>query len=80
MKYTVEITEEKMVIKFIDKSGREYINTWVVKGPGWTGTLEPKSIDDQMEESERFTFDDNLLEAIYGGDLDDIWEAIRNQY
>lgn len=77
MKYTVEITEGKMVKKFIDEDGTEYVNTWVVKGPGWTGTLETYSIDDQMEGSDSY-FDDKLLEAIDDGDLDEIWKIIRS--
>lgn len=74
MKYTIEITPEKMVKKFIDDDGKEYVNTWVVKSPCCTGTLE-KSMDDQMEEADRY--DDELLEAIYDEDLDDIWREIR---
>lgn len=75
MKYTVEITKNKMVKKFIDDEGKEYTNTYVVKGPGHTGTLE-KAMDDQMEDEEKFS--DELLEAIYDEDLDDIWREIRN--
>lgn len=30
MKYTVEITKNKMIKKFIDDEGKEYINTWAV--------------------------------------------------
>jgi hypothetical protein len=75
MKYTVEITEDKMVKKFIDDEGKEYVNTWVVKGPGHTGTLEA-AMDDQMEEANKFN--EELLEAIYDEDLGDIWKVIRN--
>ncbi|AKA68520.1 hypothetical protein [Clostridium scatologenes] len=75
MKYTIGITPEKMVKKFIDDDGKEYVNTWVVKGPGKTGTLEP-AMDDQMEETGKF--DEELLDAIYEENIDDIWEAIRD--
>jgi hypothetical protein len=75
MKYTVEITEDKMVKKFIDDEGKEYVNTWVVKGPGHTGMLEA-AMDDQMEEANKFN--EELLEAIYDEDLGDIWKVIRN--
>lgn len=75
MKYTVEITKDKMVKKFIDDEGKEYINTWVVKGPGFTGTLE-SAMDIQMEEEDRF--EEDLLDAIADEDLSDIWEVIRN--
>lgn len=75
MKYTVEITKDKMVKKFIDDGGKEYVNTWVVKGPGKTGTVE-KAMDDQMDDENKFSED--LLQAIYDEDLDDIWREIRN--
>lgn len=75
MKYTVEITGDKMVKKFIDDDGQEYTETWVIKGIGKTGTLE-KPMDDQMVETDKFS--DDLLDAIYDEDLDDIWKAIRN--
>lgn len=74
MKYTVEITKEKMVKKFVDDEGKEYINTWVVKGPGCTGTLE-SPMDIQMEEGG--IDNEELLEAISDEDLSDIWEVIR---
>lgn len=75
MKYTVEITKDKIVKKFIDDEGKEYINTLVVKGPGHTGILE-KAMDDQMEDEGKFS--DELLRAIYDEDLGDIWREIRN--
>ncbi|EJO5347170.1 hypothetical protein NRP93_001243 [Clostridium botulinum] len=74
MKYTVEITENKMVKKFVDDEGKEYVNTWIVKGPGHTGTLEI-ALDDQMEQGG--IDNEELLEAVYEEDLDDIWRAIR---
>lgn len=75
MKYIVEITEEKMIKKFIDDDGAEFKETWKVKGPGVTGT-DGKAIDDLMEEAG--IDDQELLEAIYEGDLHDIWSVIRN--
>ncbi|BDR86100.1 hypothetical protein [Clostridium tetani] len=75
MKYIVEITKDKMIKKFIDDEGKEYVNTWVVQGPGETGTLET-SLDDQMEQGG--IDNEELLEAVYDEDLHDIWEAIRN--
>lgn len=74
MKYIVEITENKMVKKFVDDDGKEYVNTWVVKGPGHTGTLET-ALDDQMEQGG--IDNEELLLAVYDEDLDDIWRAIR---
>ena len=64
-----------MVKKFIDDEGKEYINTWVVKGPGHTQTLEP-ALDELMEQDG--IDDEELLVAIYDEDLNDIWSAIRN--
>ncbi|ABQ23603.1 hypothetical protein [Clostridium kluyveri] len=75
MKYTVEITPEKMVKKFIDDNGKEYINTWIAKGPGHIGTLE-KAMDDQMDDANKFS--EELLQAIYDEDLGDIWREVRN--
>lgn len=75
IKYIIEITEKEMVKKFIDDNGNEFKETWQVKGPGITGT-DGKAIDDLMEEAG--IDDQELLEAIYDGDLDDIWSAIRS--
>lgn len=75
MKYTIEITKDKMVKKFIDNEGQEYVETWVEKGVGQTGTLE-KAMDSQMEETNKFS--EELLNAIYDEEIDDIWKAIRN--
>lgn len=75
MKYIVEITEKEMVKKFIDDNGNEFKETWQVKSPGITGT-DGKAIEDLMEEAG--IDDEELLEAIYDGDLDDIWSAIRS--
>ena len=75
MKYIVEITEDKMIKKFIDDDGKEFKETWKVKGPGVTAT-DGKSIDDLMEEAG--IDDQELLEAIYEGDLHDIWSVIRD--
>lgn len=74
MKYTVEITKESMIHTFVDDEGREFTNTWVVVGQGHIKTIE-KTLDDQIEEAG--INNGNLLEAIYDGDLQDIWEAIR---
>ncbi|MBY6758680.1 hypothetical protein HYH82_15410 [Clostridium botulinum] len=74
MKYIVEITENKMVKKFVDDEGKEYVNTWIVKGHGHTGTLEI-ALDDQMEQGG--IDNEELLLAVYDEDLDDIWRAIR---
>ena len=74
MKYIVEISKDNMVKKFIDDEGKEYVNTWVVKDIGITETLE-MAMDDQMEKTNKF--DDEILNAIYDEDLDDIWRAIR---
>lgn len=75
MKYIIEITEDKMIKKFIDDKGNEFINTWVDKGNGVTQTLEP-SMDHQMEQFGEYG--DELLDAIYDENIDDIWRAIRN--
>lgn len=75
MKYIVEITKDKMVKKFIDDNGIEFVNTWVDKGCGVTQTLET-ALDQQMEHFGEY--DDELLDAIYDENIDDIWKAIRN--
>lgn len=75
MKYIVEITEKEMVKKFIDDNGNEFKERWKVKGPGVTGT-DGKAIDVLMEEAG--IDDQELLEAIYDSDLDDIWSVIRS--
>lgn len=75
MKYIVEITEKEMIKKFIDDDGKEYKEVWMVKGSGYTQTTG-FSIDYLMEQ-DGFE-DEEILEAIYDGDLDDIWSAIRN--
>lgn len=74
MKYIVEITESKMIKKFIDNDGKEYVNTWVVNEPGCIGTLE-MALEEQMEQGG--IDDEELLDAVYEEDLDDIWRAIR---
>lgn len=76
MKYTVEIEAGKMVKRFFDSEGNEFKETQVVKGPGVSGTIG-QPLDVQMEIAG--IDDDSLLEAIYDGDLHDIWKAIRNR-
>lgn len=76
MKYTVEITSDRMVRKFIDDNGNEYVNTFVIRKTGVIETLE-LSIIEQLKKAE--IKDEELLDAIYFDDLDDIWAAIRNR-
>lgn len=75
MKYTVEITRDKMVEKFIDDNGHEYVNTWVEKDSEPIQTLEPP-MENQMLRIGKFN--NELLDAIASENLDDIWKIIRN--
>lgn len=75
MKYTIEITVDRMVQKFIDDKGRIFTNTWVKVGPGQYQTIE-EPIEGLM--SEAGIDNEKLLEAVSTGDLFDIWEAIQD--